>query len=486
MQIRGEALRHDAASLYHFIDSISAHCDERRESPAYLEPSRKFFKYIRELGDAIKSYVNDFVNSAPKDPRLYKVYREKLHLLSSSWSALHKYVKPAVDADTLSIPSPLVDSFIRRFRSIPRFRNAAFTVFHLHQLNYLQVRAGFVRALAKRLKSIVPGAEEFPPDLGMIGIPYSQSSSVYLNCLIPHEMGHFVFQELGKLQDLLPEIEKSLHRALGAGDPAAGKKVLAALKPEEQAWCSNRIESWAEEIFCDLFALRLVGPCYSLAYIELFGLTTVLDPAVPSGHVLTQEFCEFSSSHPADLYRLKQHVMLLEELGYESRGKKFTWWAELDKFQSHYVEVLKVARSISDGEFTSSFDQKWHQHFEETRKAFFGLADILRATVNEVVGNLDSGLKGFRIFGPCIEEYLSNGVVPSTVLVGGHLCYPDPLAILNASYKFYLESLDTLINSIQNQDSSSVGHRDRWIKRLELWTIKALEDHRLLKEQRKD
>jgi hypothetical protein len=223
-----------------------------------------------------------------------------------------------------------------------------------------------------------------------------------------------------------------------------------------------------------------------MAYIELFGLTTVLDPAISPNYALTPEFCEFSASHPADLFRLKQHVALLRELGYDRKGRKVTWWDEVEGFQTHYVEVLKAAASIGDTEYTSSPDQRAHQYYEETRKAFFSLAITVRTSVTNTVGGIDSGLHGFQLFRQSIEEYLSNGVVPSTVLVRGHLCYPAPVAVLNASWKFYLESLDTLIGRIEGQDPSSVSDRQRWIKRLELWTIKAIEDHKLLTGQKKE
>jgi hypothetical protein len=478
MQPGREALRHDAASLYHFVDSICAGCDERCEFPAYLDPSLRFFKYVRELGDATKEYLDDFANHAPKDPRLYKVYRDKLYLLSSSWTALHKYIRPAVDADTLNIPSPLIDFLMRRFRSIPGFDTAAFTVFHLQQLNYLQIRASFVRSVAKKLQSLIPGAPEFPPGLGMIGIPYSQSDSVYLNSLIPHEMGHFAFQERQKFKELSPEIEKCLRSVLGAS--------FNKMNPEYKAWCSDRLASWAEEIFCDLFAVWLVGPCYTLAYIELFGVTAILDPGIASGCALTQDVCEFSTSHPADLFRLKQHVTLLQRLGYEKKGVKFSWWAEVSSIDSHYIEVLKAAEATSEKDFLSSSDQSWHPHYNETREAFFLIIPIVAGMVTDVMHGLNSGLRGFRKFHASVEEYLRNGIVPSTVLLGSHLCNPDPVTILNASYKFYLESLDSLMEGIADQDPSKTRDRNRWIKRLELWTIKAMEDHKLLSGQRKE
>lgn len=103
-----------------------------------------------------------------------------------------------------------------------------------------------------------------------------------------------------------------------------------------------------------------------------------------------------------------------------------------------------------------------------------------------VMHGLNSGLRGFTKFHASVEEYLRNGIVPSTVLLGSHPCNPDPVTVLNASYKFYLESLDSLMERIAEQDPSRTRDRNRWIKRLELWTIKAMEDHKLLSGQRKE
>jgi hypothetical protein len=74
--------------------------------------------------------------------------------------------------------------------------------------------------------------------------------------------------------------------------------------------------------------------------------------------------------------------------------------------------------------------------------------------------------------------------VPSTlVLDGGRLVYPDPITIINASYRFYLESVPDLVDNIRGQDESA-GTRAKWVERLELWTLKAIEDHSLLERQR--
>lgn len=46
--------------------------------------------------------------------------------------------------------------------------------------------------------------------------------------------------------------------------------------------------------------------------------------------------------------------------------------------------------------------------------------------------------------------------------------------------KFYLESLDDLINGIEDQKTSLASHRSKWAKRVGSLTTKAVEDYYLL------
>jgi hypothetical protein len=206
VQLGVETLRADAAALFSFIDSICQFCVER-DSPAYLDPSKEFFRYIRGLGDATKAYLNIFSEKAPKDPRLYQGYRQKLETIRSAWFEFHQFIKPAIDADTLGMPYPLVEALTRRLNQIKGLEKTKFVLFHLDEVNYLQIRVSEVKRPADRLATIIPDADPFPPDLGMIGIPYSQSSPLYLNCLIAHEIGHFVFQKFERKKKLLPDVE---------------------------------------------------------------------------------------------------------------------------------------------------------------------------------------------------------------------------------------------------------------------------------------
>ncbi len=214
-QLGVETLKRDAAALFLFVDSVCQFCIDS-DSPAYLKPSEEFFKYIRDLGDATKAYLNHFSEKAPKDLRLYRHYRQKLETIRSCWFEFHQFLKPAIDADTLSMPYPLVEALTKRLNQIKGLENTKFVLFHLDEVNYLQVRVSEISRTADRLASIIPDSDPFPADLGMIGIPYSQSSALYLNCLIAHEIGHFVFQRFQHKQKMLPEVERCLKVSLAS------------------------------------------------------------------------------------------------------------------------------------------------------------------------------------------------------------------------------------------------------------------------------
>jgi len=57
---------------------------------------------------------------------------------------------------------------------------------------------------------------------------------------------------------------------------------------------------------------------------------------------------------------------------------------------------------------------------------------------------------------------------------------PGPVTILNAAYIVYLDRLAELMNRIDGQDIDSITDRARWVEKLEMWTLKALEDHELV------
>jgi len=81
---------------------------------------------------------------------------------------------------------------------------------------------------------------------------------------------------------------------------------------------------------------------------------------------------------------------------------------------------------------------------------------------------------------PIIAEYLRRAIVPSTIIVQGKIVHPRPVVLINAGYQFLLEKFSLLLENIEGEKPNSIESRSRLSARLELWLLKALEDHQLL------
>ena len=121
--------------------------------------------------------------------------RSDVNVLRAGWRFMHAFVKPVLDADTLRLPSSLILGLTARLREIPQFSDTEFVIYHTDDFNYFNVKLSVLKPQANRISGLV-GGPSFPEKLGLIGIPYSQASSLFMNCLIPHELGHYVFGEL--------------------------------------------------------------------------------------------------------------------------------------------------------------------------------------------------------------------------------------------------------------------------------------------------
>jgi len=450
----------DAAALYRFVGSV-CNLAEESSSSVYVKASDDFFEYIRVLGKRTKEYLIEFPKNLPTNDLLKNIHRQKLKVLRDAWSELHAFLKPTSDADTLNTPFSLLEALYQKFHRITGFENVEFTVFHLNEVNYLQVRASWFRQLASKIGSQIPNAPSFPAHLGLIGIPYSQSSAIFLNALIPHEMGHFVCQQLNQSNVLLPEVNACLTAELRG----------TSISPNDRRWCVDKLSSWAEEIFCDLFAVWMVGPAYAFAYIELLDLANLASvnslPSAPKEHL------GFGFRHPADSCRLAELVKFLKELG---------WWPSVGSLKTHYIDVLRHVETVSSNEYTFRSDSP--QLASVTLGAFFRLLSSIEQAIRVIVQSLDAGSQNYTRWESAIQDYLHSGVVPSTILkqVDGQMPefeYPDPISVLNVAYKIHLESLDVLLSQV-GEDPKSVGARSEWTTRLELWAGKAFEDYSLL------
>ncbi|MGA8429254.1 MAG: hypothetical protein WB729_05505 [Candidatus Sulfotelmatobacter sp.] len=453
-----EQVRHDAASLYQFVCSIVDLCESRNPAAAYLSSSERFFDYLVELGRATKDYVRQFPGGRTQ-PAEYLDLRDEIAVLRAGWQFLHALVRPALESDTLHLPSALLQGLITRFREIPKYAKTDFTIFHTDEFNYLTVRLNVFKRNADRIAGLVHGPT-FPEQLGLIGIPYSQSSSLFMNCLIPHEMGHYVFADAGLGAKFRPTIEQQLVNNLGS-----------QMTPLERIAVTDALTKWSEELFCDLFAVRLVGFSYSLAFVELFDTSKALDENGKLSAVRSLGMAEFDE-YPPDLFRVKQQAAVLV---------KDKWWPELVKVDSHYVNLLQAAEQMKDTDF--GFPVSSQVDPGKILESFLTVVPQVFTELDAVTVGLKSGFDAWNKTGSDVETYLEHGVVPSSLLEKkGQLnfVHPDLVGLLNSSYKFYVESLDRLISHIKDADANDVGTRSAWAGKVQTWTAKAIEDVGLL------
>lgn len=459
MTIWPEVVRQEVSELHRFIEPLERFCTEiRADYPVYGETSREFFKHIGELGQKSLSYLESLPEQIlrAKYPQIAASKRQKLFQLKSDWERLHEYIRPALDADTLHLPMPLISALNDRLRETPDWRSFRFTLFHAAEVNYFEVPSSIVRRAADGIASQI-GGKPFPKTLGLIGIPYSQADGIFLNCSLAHEMGHFIFQE------------KVLALAQGKIDDALERMVSDIGKPlayEELTLCQERIGSWTEETFCDLFAICLIGPAFSFAFSQLMTASILIESAAGQPEV----FYLYGQYHPASVARFRAHQRLLEKLG---------WWKEIQGWASAPVEVLRLCAGAA-----SQFKVQADLPREDLEARLLSCYDELCSWLIDFVPSRVKGhvndVADFHDQSPIIAEYLRRAIVPSTIIVQGKIVHPRPVVLINAGYQFLLEKFSLLLENIEGEKPNSIESRSRLSARLELWLLKALEDHQLL------
>jgi hypothetical protein len=57
---------------------------------------------------------------------------------------------------------------------------------------------------------------------------------------------------------------------------------------------------------------------------------------------------------------------------------------------------------------------------------------------------------------------------------------PDPVSIINSAFCFYLTSLPDVIEQFEGAEAKNdISIQSLWTKRLEMWTMKAIEDSQI-------
>lgn len=457
MQGELTGLLNDAASLDRFVRYLRDLSQERRTSHRYMRSSLQFFDYIRDLASKTEAFLQDVVDHPETSARGLQSQRLKLAMVKKVWTLLHGLAKPVADAHTLRVPSPLLDLLQLQLREMERFSSCELVTLLSPDLNYFQYRTGRLSHLATELQSFVADAPVFPKDLAFVAIPYSQGHCLFTNVLLYHEVGHFVFARLEFTGRLTPDVNQALADVLGPR--------FQPLEEPAKKWLRRHLLAWSEETFCDLFALSLIGPAYSLASIELFNLLALLDEP---------DSLRFTKEHPAEAYRFAEQLWYLQASG---------WWKACDQPRTEHHARIEALASKHEGSY--KYPEVPTPLGDELIQAFLRLRQKVRELVEEACIGLSAPVNDFTKYGPAIQKYLLNATVPSTLNIDGESHHPHSIAIVNASFLFCLGSLSALRQKMKGYQPNEVAVHGDIGGRVEQLAMKAVEDCALLNKQTK-
>lgn len=445
-------LLHDAAVLHRLVDFLEEYCKEQKRSQTYVDASGLFFDYVEKLTEGIKRMLAKEIDRAGRFPKRLPLLRRQLLTLKYYLRLLHALLKPAADAHTLTIPAPLIDLASEQIQRVDSMRNSKVVILLTPEFMYFQRPHTRVKEQARIVESFVPDAV-FPAKLGFIELPYSQGPSFFTNLAIYHEIGHFVFEELSNtahpgVQILRSATDSSLKRIF------RGRQIFAIV--------SRIVEDWTQEIFCDLFAIRLMGPAFSFALVEILGML---------GFLSRKAAVKFSPTHPASACRFAEHVNMLQE---------DLWWNAITDLRADQKDLLKRLSDIPPGSYKFYVDDKTLGPQSLVEAFIDFVIPAIRNLVREITPDPERAVKRFQDARRGIEGCLRAGVIPHSP--AGNI---DPISIINSSFCFYLTSLSDVIAKFEGSaGTNDAAKQSLWTKRLEMWTMKAIEDSQILQRFR--
>lgn len=100
----------------------------------------------------------------------------------------------------------------------------------------------------------------------------------------------------------------------------------------------------------------------------------------------------------------------------------------------------------------------------------------IRELVRQVTPEGKPAAKQFRSTRKTIEDCLGVGVVPHSKSSSP----PDPVSIINSAFSFYLTAFPKIVTKFEGTTAeTNVEIRSKWTKKLEDWTMKAIEDSQI-------
>ncbi len=416
---------------------------------AYTQGAVEFHKFVAAAAKATGDYLDaSFAAGKPAGP-VPSGPQLRLAALRAFWSILHAWAKPSADADTTAAPVSIV-SLLERAARERGGGPAHLVLIHTPELNYFHhSREPFSRVYAQLG---IQGMPQIPEGICLVAIPYSQSNRFLTNLCLFHEVGHFQADETTLAAVARPAAQREVRSLPGA----------QGLSRDAEAWLTDRLVRWAEEVFCDLFAARWLGAAYLLAFCETMCLVGLLDGAVG---------LEFRESHPAVAFRLAFQREQLEADG---------WWNALRRLAGSGTgtEYVAAADAATADPANYHFQVSPGSDLPQLVAAFVPVARAVREFVNSnfpprraaAIALLE---RNWAAMSSCLE----NGIVPSAALRHGESGEDAMIALANAAAYFEVAGLGGLAQRLAPEPGEQeVAHLARCLNKAEEWSLRGVED----------
>ena len=439
----------------------------------FLYETDGFIEFIEKVLKEIEVSARDAASNS-LDPPIAKTRLKDFNLIRSVLSWLYVFTKEAIDADTLSIPYSLTIFLNYISRKLSGGGNVSLVVLGSSDLMYYKYNLIDLRNLTNTLNYKISNCPKLTKETGILKFPYCAVQDILTNCILFHEMGHYFYEKRNLQGEIQSDVSSSLRVFIESNSLDDSNSLLPV---RLQNYSRQLLSRWSDEIYADVFAIRILGPAFHLAFVELEQILHTTESADINKR--------FSVTHPADDYRFKMHAKWLFKEEWEEVIKDRVPWVfeQLKKCQKLELEnddfYISCKPPLKDNELNPDIFHQWM--FNEFKK----ITIKIESDISTLLNCYDRPIDDFNFCDERVTSCLRHGVVPSTIYnEQGQGYHPSPTTILNSGFFFYLQGMDGLL-SIVNNSESDIDNKVNFGKRLNEWLAKAIEDWQIIQERNK-
>lgn len=267
--------------------------------------------------------------------------------------------------------------------------------------------------------------------LSLLMYPFAYKNCIFTMSLLTHEIGHYVETENNVVNNLFGNIQIDPRYVEEILDEISRRRIGDTgrtldhflSRPALSVVINNEIvrivNNWLKEIFCDLYAFKVIGPAYLISMIEFIFSLTKADIS--------------DEEHPPLELRLR---VLLEE--YKSSNYRHSLKnSKIDEFIKFVDHIDQVEKYFKEYEKDLSISSQENYAYITVEK----LVPDIKRIVNDIVKELDVYYtpKQFINDVPILLKSIKSLVIPCELSLGEPA---DIISILNSYIIYQIENIN--------------------------------------------